>query len=109
MIEPEFTYSLLCQATIIAGVEQMNKVRAKANHIGNERERAITFHDEVVPLMEEIRKHVDDLEMVRKTPNLRSGDLKQYLKKIIFYIKNYTIKKLGNNFNFFGTSITSVK
>lgn len=42
----------------------MNKVRAKANHIGNERERAITFHDEVVPLMEEIRKHVDDLEMV---------------------------------------------
>ena len=42
----------------------MNKVRAKANYIGNERERAITFHDEVVPLMEEIRKHVDDLEMV---------------------------------------------
>lgn len=51
-------------SAIIAGVEQMNKVRAKANHIGNERERAITFHDEVVPLMEEIRKHVDDLEMV---------------------------------------------
>ena len=64
MIEFEFTYSLLCQATIIAGVEQMNKVRGKANHIGNERERAITFHDEVVSLMEEIRKHVDDLEMV---------------------------------------------
>ncbi len=64
MIEFEFTYSLLCQATIIAGVEQMNKVRVKANHIGNERERAITFHDEVVSLMEEIRKHVDDLEMV---------------------------------------------
>ncbi|MGM9810086.1 MAG: glutamine synthetase III [Paludibacteraceae bacterium] len=51
-------------SAIIAGVEQMNKLRAKANHIGNERERAITFHDEVVPLMEEIRKHVDDLEMV---------------------------------------------
>ena len=51
-------------SAIIAGVEQMNKLRAKANHIGNERERAITFHDEVVPLMEDIRKHVDDLEMV---------------------------------------------
>ena len=51
-------------SAIIAGVEQMNKLRAKANHIDNQRERAITFHDEVVPLMEEIRKHVDDLEMV---------------------------------------------
>ncbi|MGN0235095.1 MAG: glutamine synthetase III [Paludibacteraceae bacterium] len=51
-------------SAIIAGVEKMNKVRAKANHIDNQRERAITFHDEVVPLMEDIRKHVDDLEMV---------------------------------------------
>ena len=51
-------------SAIIAGVEQMNKLRAKANHIDNQRERAITFHDEVVPLMEDIRKHVDDLEMV---------------------------------------------
>ena len=51
-------------AAIIAGVEKMNKLRAKANHIDDQRERAITFHDEVVPLMEEIRSHVDDLEMV---------------------------------------------
>ncbi len=51
-------------SAIIAGVEKMNKLRAKANHIDDQRERAITFHDEVVPLMEEIRGHVDDLEMV---------------------------------------------
>ena len=51
-------------SAIIAGVEKMNKLRAKANHIDDQRERAITFHDEVVPLMEEIRSHVDDLEMV---------------------------------------------
>ena len=51
-------------SAIIAGVEKMNKLRAKANHIDDQRDRAITFHDEVVPLMEEIRSHVDDLEMV---------------------------------------------
>ena len=51
-------------SAIVAGVEMMNKERAKANHIDNQRERAITFHNHVVPLMEEIRKHVDDLEMV---------------------------------------------
>ena len=45
-------------------VEEMNKERAHANHIDNQRERAITFHDKVVPLMEDIRSHVDDLEMV---------------------------------------------
>ena len=51
-------------SAIVAGVELMNKERARANHIDNQRERAITFHNHVVPLMEEIRKHVDDLEMV---------------------------------------------
>ncbi|MGM9837752.1 MAG: glutamine synthetase III [Paludibacteraceae bacterium] len=51
-------------AAIIEGVEKMNKVRMKANHIENQRERAITFHDDIVPLMEDIRKHVDDLELV---------------------------------------------
>lgn len=49
---------------IVARVEEMNKERAYANHIDNQRERAITFHDKVVPLMEDIRNHVDDLEMV---------------------------------------------
>jgi glutamine synthetase len=49
---------------IVARVEEMNKERAHANHIDNQRARAITFHDKVVPLMENIRSHVDDLEMV---------------------------------------------
>ncbi|MEE0860338.1 MAG: glutamine synthetase type III, partial [Paludibacteraceae bacterium] len=51
-------------SAITAKVNNMNKERARANHIDNQRERAITFHDYVVPLMEEIRQHVDDLEMV---------------------------------------------
>ena len=42
----------------------MNGERKHANHIENQRERAIAFHDNIVPLMEEIRKHVDDIEMV---------------------------------------------
>lgn len=49
---------------IVAKVEEMNRERAHANHIDNQRERAITFHDKVVPLMENVRTHVDDLEMV---------------------------------------------
>lgn len=49
---------------IIEGVEKMNKARAAANHIDNQRDKAIAFHDTVIPLMEEIRQHVDDLEMV---------------------------------------------
>ncbi len=32
--------------------------------IGEERERSIRFHDEVVPLMESTREHVDALEMI---------------------------------------------
>ena len=51
-------------SAIVARVEEMNKERARANHIDDQRERAITFHDQLVPLMEEIRNHVDDLEMV---------------------------------------------
>lgn len=49
---------------IVAKVEEMNRERAHANHVDNQRERAITFHDKVVPLMENVRSHVDDLEMV---------------------------------------------
>jgi len=49
---------------IIEDVEKMNKARAKANHIEDQRERAITFHDTVLPLMEQIRSHVDDIELV---------------------------------------------
>jgi glutamine synthetase len=50
-------------SAIIAGVDKMTKLRMTANHIENQRDRAIAFHDTVVPVMEEIRKHVDELEM----------------------------------------------
>ena len=50
-------------SAIIAGVDKMTQLRVKANHIDNQRERALAFHDTVVPIMEEIRKHVDELEM----------------------------------------------
>lgn len=51
-------------AAIIEGVEKMNAARKQANHIDNQRERAIGFHDDIVPLMDNIRTYVDDLEMV---------------------------------------------
>ena len=51
-------------SAIVARVDEMNKERAHAYHIDQQRERAIQFHDYVVPLMNEIRDHVDDLEMV---------------------------------------------
>ena len=50
-------------SAIIAGVDKMTQLRITANHIENQRERAIAFHDTIVPIMEDIRKHVDELEM----------------------------------------------
>ena len=50
-------------SAIIAGVDKMTKLRVTANHIENQRERALAFHDTIVPIMEDIRKNVDELEM----------------------------------------------
>ncbi len=50
-------------SAIIAGVDKMTQLRITANHIDNQRERAIAFHDTIVPIMADIRKHVDELEM----------------------------------------------
>ena len=50
-------------SAIIAGVDKMTELRVIANHITNQRERAVAFHDTIVPIMEDIRKHVDELEM----------------------------------------------
>lgn len=50
-------------SAIIAGVDKMTSLRITANHIENQRERALAFHDTIVPIMEDIRKHVDELEM----------------------------------------------
>lgn len=51
-------------AAIIEEVEQMKNARKQANHIDNQRNKAIAYHDNVVPLMEQIRDHVDHLELV---------------------------------------------
>ena len=50
-------------SALIAGVDKMTSLRVTANHIENQRERALAFHDTIVPIMEDIRKHVDELEM----------------------------------------------
>ena len=45
-------------------VEEMIENRKKANPILSEREKAIAYHDTVVPLMEKIRYHIDHLELL---------------------------------------------
>ena len=42
----------------------MVDVRKVANRIESEREKAIAYHDTVAPLMDEIRYHVDKLELM---------------------------------------------
>ncbi len=43
---------------------QLVETRKKANNISSEREKAIAYHDTVVPLMNKIRKHIDKLELM---------------------------------------------
>ena len=49
---------------IIENVERLIEARRVANRIKDERERAIAYHDNVAPLIEEIRYHVDHLELI---------------------------------------------
>lgn len=51
-------------AFIIRNVERLIEARRVANRIRDERERAIAYHDNVAPLIEEIRYHVDHLELI---------------------------------------------
>ncbi len=44
--------------------DAMTDARRHANRIGSEREKAIAYHDNVIPLMEEIRRHIDKLELM---------------------------------------------
>jgi len=44
-------------------VDEMVEKRKVANKIASEREKAIAYHDEIVPLMESIRYHIDKLEL----------------------------------------------
>ena len=51
-------------SVIKASVDEMVEQRKKANRIESEREKAIAYHDNVLPLMEKIRYHVDKLELM---------------------------------------------
>ena len=46
------------------GVEDLVEARKVANKIENEREKAVAYHDTVSPKMEEIRYHIDKLELI---------------------------------------------
>ncbi len=48
---------------IETGVEDLVNARKVANKITDEREKAIAYHDTVAPKMEEIRYHIDKLEL----------------------------------------------
>lgn len=45
-------------------VSDMIEARKRANRIESEREKAIAYHDTVLPPMEEIRYHIDKLELM---------------------------------------------
>ena len=49
---------------IVQKVDDMTAARHTANRIESMRERAIAYHDNIVPLMDEIRAHADELEMI---------------------------------------------
>ena len=45
-------------------VDQMVEARKVANKIDTEREKAIAYHDYIVPALEKIRYHIDKLELI---------------------------------------------
>jgi glutamine synthetase len=45
-------------------INDLVEARKVANKIESEREKAIAYHDTVVPLMEEVRYHIDKLELM---------------------------------------------
>lgn len=49
---------------ITTHVDQLIEARRVANRIDSEREKAIAYHDTVAPLLEDIRYHVDKLELI---------------------------------------------
>ncbi|WP_165020589.1 glutamine synthetase III [Dysgonomonas sp. ZJ279] len=50
--------------SINAKVHEMVDARKAANNIESEREKAIAYHDNVAPYLDEIRYHVDKLELI---------------------------------------------
>ncbi len=62
-------YSIIKQieehsGAILDGVERMTEARHKANRQPDERAKALAYHDNVLPLMAEIREHADALELI---------------------------------------------
>ena len=51
-------------ATIMEEVKLMVNARKDANKIESEREKAIAYHDTVIPHMDIIRYHIDKLELM---------------------------------------------
>ena len=49
---------------ITTHVKQLIDARRVANRIVSEREKAIAYHDTVAPIMEQVRYHVDKLELI---------------------------------------------
>ncbi|MEG0038702.1 MULTISPECIES: glutamine synthetase III [Bacteroides] len=45
-------------------VDAMVEARKIANRIESEREKAIIYHDQIVPMLEDIRYHIDKLELI---------------------------------------------
>jgi glutamine synthetase len=45
-------------------VDAMIEARKVANKIECEREKAIVYHDEIAPMLEDIRYHIDKLELI---------------------------------------------
>jgi len=62
-------YSIIKQieqhsGAILEGVERMTEARHQANRQPDERSKAIAYHDNVLPLMAQIRDHADALELI---------------------------------------------
>ena len=45
-------------------VDSMIEARKVANKITNEREKAVAYHDTIAPMLEQIRYHIDKLELI---------------------------------------------
>ena len=45
-------------------VDAMVAARKVANKIADEREKAIAYHDTIAPMLEQIRYHIDKLELI---------------------------------------------
>jgi glutamine synthetase len=45
-------------------VDEMVNTRKVLNKIESEREKAIAYHDKITPMLEEIRYHIDKLELI---------------------------------------------